>query len=77
MNWQSGNMKTSWIRVMTPDAGSSDAVSKNRGLVFIPEKDDIVLVGFRYGDPNRPFVFGSLFNGITGTGGGSGNKKKV
>lgn len=76
MNWQSGNMKTSWIRVMTPDAGSSDAVSKNRGLVFIPEKDDIVLVGFRYGDPNRPFVFGSLFNGITGTGGGSGNKKK-
>lgn len=76
MNWQSGNMKTSWIRVMTPDAGSSDAVPKNRGLVFIPEKDDIVLVGFRYGDPNRPFVFGSLFNGITGTGGGSGNTKK-
>ena len=60
MNWQSGDMKTSWIRVMTPDAGMSDKVSTNRGFVFIPEKDDIVLVGFRHDDPNRPFVMGSL-----------------
>ena len=29
---------------MTPDAGMSDKVSANRGFVFIPEKDDIVLV---------------------------------
>ena len=49
-------MQTSWIRVLTPDAGVSDKVSTNRGFVFIPEKDDIVLVGFRYDDPNRPFV---------------------
>ena len=76
MNWQSGDMKTSWIRVMTPDAGMSDKVSTNRGFVFIPEKDDIVLVGFRHDDPNRPFVMGSLFNGNTGAGGDSGNKKK-
>ena len=76
MNWQSGDMKTSWIRVMTPDAGMSDKVSANRGFVFIPEKDDIVLVGFRHDDPNRPFVMGSLFNGNTGAGGDSGNKKK-
>ena len=76
MNWQSEGMQTSWIRVMTPDAGKSDQVTTNRGFVFIPEKDDIVLVGFRYDDPNRPFVMGSLFNGKTGTGGDSGNKKK-
>lgn len=76
MNWQSGDMKTSWIRVMTPDAGMSDKVSTNRGFVFIPEKDDIVLIGFRHDDPNRPFVMGSLFNGNTGAGGDSGNKKK-
>ena len=76
MNWQSGDMKTSWIRVMTPDAGMSNKVSTNRGFVFIPEKDDIVLVGFRHDDPNRPFVMGSLFNGNTGAGGDSGNKKK-
>ena len=68
MNWQSGDMKTSWIRVMTPDAGSSDSVSSNRGMVFIPEKGDQVLVGFRHNNPNRPFVFGSLFNGKSGGG---------
>ena len=76
MSWQGDGMQTSWIRVLTPDAGVSDKVSTNRGFVFIPEKDDIVLVGFRYDDPNRPFVLGSLFNGKTGTGGDSGNKKK-
>lgn len=76
MHWQTGGMQTSWIRVMTPDAGISDKVPSNRGFVFIPEKDDLVLVAFRHDDPNRPFVLGSLFNGKTGTGGDSGNKKK-
>ncbi len=69
MNWQTGEMKTSWIRVLTPDAGSSDKVSTNRGFVFIPEVGDQVLLGFRYNDPNRPFVMGSLFSGKTGAGG--------
>lgn len=76
MNWQSGSMQTSWIRVLTPDAGTSDKVSTNRGFVFIPEKGDQVMVAFRYDDPNRPFVLGSLFHGKSGTGGGSSNKTK-
>ena len=76
MNWQSGSMQTSWIRVLTPDAGTSDKVSTNRGFVFIPEKGDQVMVTFRYDDPNRPFVLGSLFHGKSGTGGGSSNKTK-
>ena len=76
MNWQTGNMSTSWIRVMTPDAGSSDNVNTNRGFVFIPEVGDKVLVGFRNGDPNRPYVMGSLFNGSTAAGGGDSNKIK-
>ena len=54
-------MKTSWIRVLTPDAGSSGKVSSNRGFVFIPEKGDQVMIGFHYNDPNRPYVQGSLF----------------
>ena len=29
------------------------------------------MVAFRYDDPNRPFVLGSLFHGKSGTGGGS------
>ena len=69
-------MHTDWIRVMTPDGGSSDDVKSNRGFVFIPEVGDQVLVGFRYNDPNRPYVMGSLFNGTTGGGGGQGNKCK-
>ena len=76
MNWQAGNMHTDWIRVMTPDGGGSESVSANRGFVFIPEVGDHVLVGFRHGDPNRPYVMGSLFNGITGGGGGKGNSCK-
>ena len=76
MNWQTGNMSTDWIRVMTPDGGSSDEVRTNRGFVFIPEVGDHVLVGFRHGDPNRPYVMGSLFNGTTGAGGSKGNKIK-
>ena len=76
MNWQSGEMKTAWIRVMTPDAGASDNIPTNRGFVFIPEEGDQVLLGFRYNDPNRPFVLGSLFNGQTGAGGRPTNTHK-
>ena len=55
--------KTSgWMRVQTPDAGSSDIVEKNRGFFFVPEIGDQVMVGYEYGDPNRPFVTGSLFH---------------
>lgn len=52
-----------------PDAGRSGKVTTNRGMVFIPEIGDHVMLGFRYNDPNRPFVMGSLFNGTTGAGG--------
>ena len=77
MNWQTGNMHTDWIRVMTPDGGGCrDGVETNRGFVFIPEVGDHVLVGFRHNDPNRPYVMGSLFNGITGGGCGKGNNCK-
>ena len=76
MNWQQGGMHTGWVRVMTPDAGKSGDVSSNRGFVFIPEVGDQVLLGFRHGDPARPYVMGSLFNGSTGGGGGQGNSCK-
>lgn len=77
MLWQEqSSQMTDWVRVLSPDAGSSDSVSKNRGFVFIPEVGDQVLVGFRYNDPDRPFVMGSVFHGKTAGGGGSGNKSK-
>jgi len=76
MLWQKNNQNTDWIRVLTPDAGSSDQFSRNRGHVFIPEVGDQVILGFRYNDPDRPFVMGSVFNGKTGAGGDVNNIKK-
>ena len=76
MNWQTDGMQTGWVRVMTPDGGSSKDVRRNRGFVFIPEVGDQVLLGFRHGDPARPYVMGSLFNGTTGRGGLEDNHKK-
>ena len=76
MLWQKGNEMTEWIRVMTPDAGSGKGGGKNRGFVVIPESGDQVLICFRYNDPDRPFVMGSMFHGKSGGGGGSGNNTK-
>ena len=76
MNWQTDGMQTGWVRVMTPDGGSSSDVKSNRGFVFIPEVGDQILLGFRHGDPARPYVMGSLFNGTTGGGGLEGNHMK-
>ena len=76
MNWQTDGMQTSWVRVMTPDGGSSSDVKSNRGFVFIPEVGNQVLLGFRHGDPARPYILDSLFNGVTGKGGFAANHKK-
>jgi type VI secretion system secreted protein VgrG len=67
---------TEFIRVMTPDAGSSGKVSKNRGFMAIPEVGDQVMVNFQHNHPDRPFVMGGLFHGKVGGGGGSGNNIK-
>jgi uncharacterized protein involved in type VI secretion and phage assembly len=75
-DWQGGGSTTEWIRVMSPDAGGSDKVSKNRGFVAIPEVGDQVMIGFVYNHPDRPYVMGGLFHGKVGGGGGSGNNIK-
>ena len=46
-----------WARLATFMAGN------NRGSWFIPDVDDEVLVIFENGDPRRPYVIGSLWNG--------------
>ncbi len=76
--WQElQGLNTNWLRVMTPDAGSGNQHEENRGHVFIPEVGDQVMVGFRYGDPNRPFVMGGMFHGANGAGGGPENHLKT
>lgn len=76
-NWQQGLETTAFIRVATPDAGSSKAGNKNRGFVFIPEEGDQVMVNFTEGNPDRPFVQGAMFHGENGEGGGSENNIKT
>ena len=46
-----------WARVAAPMAG------KGRGMFFLPEKDDEVLVAFEQGDIRRPYILGALWNG--------------
>ena len=46
-----------WARVATLNAGNE------RGIFMLPEVDDRVVVGFENGDPRRPFVIGSLYDG--------------
>ena len=75
--WQRGSENTDWVRVLTPDAGSSKLVNKNRGFVFIPEVGDQVMVGFIHGHPDRPYVMGGLFHGKIGLGGQQENHLKT
>ncbi|MGG5507505.1 MULTISPECIES: type VI secretion system Vgr family protein [unclassified Myroides] len=75
-DWQNTDQNTEFIRVMTPDAGSSDKVGSNRGFMAIPEVGDQVMVGFIGEHPDRPYVMGGLFHGGIGAGGGVGNNIK-
>lgn len=75
--WQENqNKTTNWIRVRSLDAGTSKAVPKNRGFVFVPEKGDQVLVDFEFGNPSCPYVSGSMFHTNNGEGGKSENSVK-
>ncbi|WP_353117760.1 phage baseplate assembly protein V [Myroides odoratus] len=75
-DWQNTDLRTDFIRVMAPDAGSSVKVDTNRGFVAIPEVGDQVLVGFMNQHPDQPFVMGGLFHGQIGAGGGKENNMK-
>ncbi|NIF07516.1 Vgr family protein [Chryseobacterium sp. Tr-659] len=72
-DWQSGPDTTEFIRVMSPDAGSSEKVNKNRGFMSVPEVGDQVIINFVHQHPDRPFVMGGMFHGNIGAGGGVGN----
>lgn len=49
------NQKTASCRIVTIAAG------QDRGLYWVPEPKDEVLIAFEHGDFNRPFVLGSLW----------------
>jgi uncharacterized protein involved in type VI secretion and phage assembly len=55
--WHSEPKQSYWARVAMPMAGP------DRGLCFLPEVGDEVLVAFERGDLRFPYVVGSLWNG--------------
>ncbi len=55
--WLSDDHESWWARIATPMAGSG------RGMYFVPEVNDEVLVAFEHGDVRSPYIVGALWNG--------------
>jgi uncharacterized protein involved in type VI secretion and phage assembly len=55
--WLSDDVESHWARILTPMAG------EDRGIYFLPEVDDEVLIAFQHGDIHFPYILGSLWNG--------------
>lgn len=55
--WLSGEHTSDWARLVVTGAGD------NRGIEFLPEVNDEVLVGFEMGDIGLPYILGGLWNG--------------
>ncbi len=55
--WLSQDDESNWARVANPMAGNG------RGVYFLPEVDDEVLLAFEHGSIEHPYVVGSLWNG--------------
>ncbi len=55
--WLDEQLESHWVRVAAPGAG------QKRGIYYIPEVNDEVLIAFEHGDINQPYVLGGLWNG--------------
>lgn len=51
------DMITPWLRIVHPYAGGG------KGFSFIPEIGEEVMVAFAGGNPDKPYVLGTLYNG--------------
>lgn len=64
--------ESDWTRLVTPHAGSG------KGFYFIPEIGEEVFVSFEGGNPEKPFVMGTQYNGSEISGyNTAGNDQKV
>lgn len=64
--------ESDWTRLVTPHAGSG------KGFYFIPEIGEEVFVSFEGGNPEKPFVIGTQYNGREISGyNTAGNDQKV
>jgi phage baseplate assembly protein gpV len=52
--WMKAPATTPWIQVLTPHAG------KDKGIRFLPEKEEEVIIGFQDNNAERPFMMGAI-----------------
>ena len=73
MAWQKDNSaNTPWIRMTNPHSGGG------KGMYFIPEIGEEVLIGFEGDNAEKPYVLGTMYNGSENSGyNTAGNDKKV
>lgn len=67
----SADLESPWLRMVMPHTGD------NRGFYFVPEIGDEVMVGFEMGNPDYPYVLGSLYNGKFNFGKRSNDKNNL
>ncbi|WP_018620716.1 type VI secretion system Vgr family protein [Spirosoma luteum] len=53
--WAGPDKESDWLRVSSAYTGAGD------GLLFVPELDAYVMIGYEGGRPENPFVIGSLY----------------
>ncbi|AEV98938.1 type IV secretion protein Rhs [Niastella koreensis] len=56
-HWMNGAEKTPWIRVTSPHGGGG------KGMFFIPEVGEEVIVGFEGDSPIKPYIIGTVYHG--------------
>jgi uncharacterized protein involved in type VI secretion and phage assembly len=54
--YKDSDLSSNWARLAVTSAGTE------RGVFFVPELDDEVLVAFEHGDLNFPYIVGALWN---------------
>lgn len=67
--WRGENFETDWVRIATPMGGAG------RGVYFVPEVGDEVLVAFDRDDIRYPYVIGALWSRTDAPPEKNGNQK--
>ncbi|HEV3251849.1 MAG TPA: phage baseplate assembly protein V [Puia sp.] len=56
-HWMSDDEKSPWLRITSPHGGDG------KGMFFIPEVGEEVIVGFEGDSPSKPYIIGTVYNG--------------
>jgi len=61
-HWMGDAEKTPWLRITSPHGGDG------KGMFFIPEVGEEVIVGFEGDSPTKPYIIGTVFHSKAKTG---------